>query len=50
MDKKFYEKLIILIVLFLGVTIATGAIIGNYTNKKREAEEKKEYSLILQNV
>ena len=33
---KFYEKLIILIVLFLGVTIGTAAIIGVYARTVRE--------------
>jgi len=30
MNLKYYEKLIIMIVIFLGVTIGTGAIIGQY--------------------
>ncbi len=33
---KFYEKLIILIVLFLGVTIGTAAIIGYYVNDNNQ--------------
>ena len=41
MDRKFLEKLIIAIVIFLGVTIATAYIIGNYVVTKKEAERKK---------
>ena len=50
MNRKFVEKLIILIVVFLIVTIATGAIIGNYVSKKKELENKKNSSLILENI
>ena len=39
MNRKFAEKLAILLVLFLGVCIATGFIIGNYSIVKKEAEK-----------
>lgn len=45
---KFYEKLIILIVLFLGVTIGTAAIIGVYTKTVNQNEVNKNNSLILE--
>lgn len=49
---KFYEKLIILIVLFLGVTIGTAAIIGVYskTVKNEEKSEQQGNSIILENI
>ena len=48
---KFYEKLIILIILFLGVTIGTAAIIGVYSKTVRENNpETNENSLILENI
>ena len=48
---KFYEKLIILIILFLGVTIGTAAIIGVYSRTVRENNsETNENSLILENI
>ena len=40
---KFYEKLIILIVLFLGVTIGTAAIIGVYA----KTVDDKKYKFIF---
>lgn len=45
---KFYEKLIILIVLFLGVTIGTAAIIGVYSKTVNQNEVNKNNSLILE--
>ena len=50
---KFYEKLIILIILFLGVTIGTAAIIGVYTRTVNEndsqnqtlAEQQEEFGI-----
>jgi len=50
MDRKFLEKLIILIVLFIGVTIGTSYIVGNYVNQKKAEEQKKNTSLILENI
>ena len=49
---KFYEKLIILIVLFLGVTIGTAAIIGVYgkTVNSEEKTESQGNSIILENI
>ena len=39
MNRKFAEKLAILLLVFLGVCIATGFIIGNYSIVKQEAEK-----------
>lgn len=50
---KFYEKLIILIILFLGVTIGTAAIIGVYTKTVKENDRQNNSnnnSLILENI
>lgn len=47
---KYTEKLIIVLVLFLIVTIATGAIIGNYVKTKRQAEEHAKNSIILETI
>lgn len=49
---KFYEKLIILIVLFLGVTIVTAAIIGVYTRTVNENDNQNNNSnsIILENI
>ena len=49
---KFYEKLIILIILFLGVTIGTAAIIGVYTKtvKENDKQSNNNNSLILENI
>ncbi len=44
---KFYEKLIIMIVIFLGVVIATGGIIGTYV-KVANNEKANETSIILE--
>ncbi len=35
----YYEKLLILVVLFLGVTIGTAGIIGVYANSKNKQPE-----------
>ena len=49
---KFYEKLLILIVLFLGVTIGTAAIIGVYakTVDDKKGAETQGNSIILENI
>lgn len=50
---KFYEKLIILIILFLGVTIGTAAIIGVYTRTVNEDDSQNNNnnnSIILENI
>lgn len=53
---KFYEKLIILVILFLGVTIGTAAIIGIYTRTVNEQKEQNNQepengtSIILENI
>lgn len=49
-NKKFFERLIILIVLFLGITIATAYIIGNYVGQKKSNEKKNDYSIVLENI
>lgn len=38
MNMRFYEKLIISIIVFLGVTIATAYAIGLYVNQKNTQE------------
>ncbi len=47
---KFYEKLTILIILFLGVTIGTASIIGVYAKTVNEQEKAPEdgTSIILE--
>ena len=40
MDRKFVEKLIISIVIFLGVVILTAFIIGNYVAKQKAIENQ----------
>ena len=50
---RFYEKLIILIVLFLGVTIGTAAIIGVYAktaNQNENVQDDGGTSIILENL
>ena len=47
MRMTFYEKLIISIVLFIGVVIATGAIIGNYVATVDIINAEKEKNLVL---
>lgn len=48
---RFYEKLIILIVLFLGVTIGTASIIGVYVRTVNENENANNgNSLILESI
>ena len=46
----FYERLIILIVLFLGVIIGTAAIIGVYVGTVEENDEHNKNSIILENI
>ncbi len=48
---KFYEKLIILIVLFLGVTIGTAAIIGTYVKTvSSDQKTNQQQSIIVENI
>ena len=47
---KFYEKLIISLVVFVTTTIGTAAIIGNYVRQKREIKEREETTITLENV
>lgn len=44
----YYEKLIILIVMFLGVTIGTAGIVGVYANTK--SSNNKPNSIVLENI
>ncbi|MCM1053832.1 MAG: hypothetical protein NC483_07665 [Ruminococcus sp.] len=44
---RFYEKLTIMIVIFLGVVIATGGIIGTYV-KIANNQKNNETSIILE--
>ncbi len=46
---KYCEKLIILIVLFLGVTIGTAAIIGVY-NGRAKNNKPNANTIILENI
>lgn len=50
MNMKFYEKLLILVVLFLGVTIGTAAIIGVYVGTTNKSNEEKQNSIILESI
>ncbi len=51
MKLKYYEKLMIAIIVFLGFTIATGFIIGIYANtKKANDNQKQSGSIILENI
>ncbi len=51
MNMKFYEKLLILIVLFLGVTVGTAGIIGVYVKTANNSEEASNpNSILLENI
>ncbi len=55
MNLKYYEKVTISIIIFLGVVIATAYIIGNYNNKinankNRNNTNNKGGSIILENI
>ncbi len=51
MQNKFYEKLIILIILFVGVSIFTGAMIGTYVKRnKANTNNNNNNSLILSSI
>lgn len=47
---KFYEKLLVLIVVFVIVFITTAGIVGNYVRIKKEAEDRKNNSFVLDNI
>ena len=47
MHMGFYEKFIILCVIFIGVTIGTASIIGNYVAIKKNNAKQPETRLIL---
>lgn len=48
MNLKYYEKLTISIVVFLGVVIATAYIIGIYNNKVKS--NQKQNNIVLENI
>lgn len=50
MNLKFYEKLTISIIIFLGVTIATGYIVGTFVSTKKATDDKKNNSIILDSI
>ena len=55
MNLKYYEKVTISIIIFLGVVIATAYIIGNYNNKinankNSNNTNNKGGSIILENI
>ena len=50
MNLKFYEKLTIAIIIFIGVSIATGFIVGSYVNTKRVIDDKNKNSIILDSI
>lgn len=50
MRMKYYEKVIIAIVIFLGVSIATGYIIGCYANTKKEQSKNDPNRIIIENI
>lgn len=49
MNLKYHEKLIIMIVIFLGVTIGTGAIIGQYV-KVVNQEKARANKIVLEYI
>lgn len=50
MNLKFYEKLIISIIVFIGVVIVTAYIIGTYVSRKNATQNQNNTSLILENI
>ncbi len=46
----FYEKLIISIIVFIGVVIATAGIVGNYVKVVKTNDNGSKNSIILENV
>ena len=48
MNLKFVEKLCILILVFVSVSVATGAIIGNYTAVVERNKPVNEDRIILE--
>ncbi len=50
MNLKYHEKLTIAIIVFIGVTIITGYIIGFYIGTKDRNNHKNNNSLILENI
>lgn len=47
---RFYEKLIIMIVLFLGVSIGTAGIIGVYVGTTKTNNNHNPNSVVLENI
>lgn len=52
MNLKFYEKLIISIIVFIGVVIVTAFIIGNYVRIKNDNKQNNANNnrIILENI
>ncbi len=50
MDLKYYEKLMIVIVLFIGVVIFTSYTIGVFASTKKGDIQKVPNQIILENV
>lgn len=50
MNLKYFEKLIIAVVVFIGVVIVTAFIIGTYVNKKNAIRNQNDNSLILESI
>lgn len=48
MNLKYFEKVMIAIVVFIGVVVVTAFIIGTYVNKKNANQNNN--SLILENI
>ncbi len=46
----YYEKLMILVVLFLGTTIGTAGIIGVYVGTTRANNNSKPNTIVLENI
>lgn len=46
----YYEKLMILVVLFLGVVIGTAGIIGVYASTVRKPANSGSNSIVLENI
>ncbi len=44
---RFYEKLLISIVIFLGVVIGTASIIGNYVNQVEKQKQEENNRIVI---
>lgn len=50
MNLKYYEKLTISIIVFLGVVIATAYIIGIYNKSVKNNQKQNSNNIILENI